>query len=282
LIIVFGLVSLALLILASQTALGPGFLAYLVGALVVAVPIPILANRVLGLVRSHYILQRDGVRLKWGFREVDIPITGISYVELAEDLLFPLEFPRMQWQGAVTGINKQEQLGIVEFLASERDNLVMIGTAERVFVISPDRPKAFVRHYRQMIELGSLSPLKAYSTAPSFILQDIWRIPHLRVMLVATIVLSAALLGLVAWAVPTLTEVSLGFDASANPLPPVSPGQLFLLPALNIILIAASYILSLLFFRQKKDHPVVSVLWFSNAFTSMLFLAATLFILQVS
>ena len=282
LILVLGLLALALLVLASQTSLGPGFLGLLISALIVAVPIPLLANRVYALLRSYYMVERDGVRIKWGFREVDIPITDLEYVELAEDLLFPLEFPAMQWPGAVIGINRQDQLGLVEFLASERSDLVMVGTPDRVFVISPENPKAFVRRYRTVIELGSLSPFQAYSAAPNFLLLDIWRIMRLRVLLVLTTVLSMALLGLVAWAVPTLSDVSLGFDAVGIPLPPVSPGQLFLLPALNIFLVAASYMLSLLFFRQQPDHPMVSVLWFSNALTSALFLVAVLFILQVS
>jgi hypothetical protein len=149
-----------------------------------------------------------------------------------------------------------------------------------VYIISPEQPNTFILYYRHVTELGSLSPLPAYSTSPSFVLMDIWRIPRLRILLVATTVLSLALLGLVAWAVPTLTQVSLGFDAGGNPLPPVTPGQLFLLPALNIFLVVASYMLSLLFFRRQADHPLVGVLWFGNAFASMLFLAATLFILQ--
>ena len=83
----------------------------------VAVPIPLLVNRAFALIRSEYIVERDGIRLKWGFREVDIPVTDLEYVELAEDLLFPLEFPRMQWPGAVIGANQQDQSGHVEFLA---------------------------------------------------------------------------------------------------------------------------------------------------------------------
>jgi hypothetical protein len=278
--LVLGLLALALLILASRSALGPAFLGALLGALVVAVPIPILINRTFALIRSKYVIERDGIHLKWGFREVDIPATDLQYVELAEDLLFPLEYPRMQWPGAVIGTNQQEKLGTVEFLAAERSGMVMIGTPEQVFVISPENPKQFISHYRMVTEMGSLSPLPAYSTSPSFLLIDIWRIPRLRLLLIATTILSLALLGLVAWAVPTLTEISLGFDASGSPLPPVSPGQLFLLPAVNIFLVVASYLLSLLFFRRETDHPLVSVLWFGNAFTSMLFLVATLFILQ--
>jgi hypothetical protein len=272
--------AIALLVLAVQTELGPGFLGYLLGALAIASPIPILANRAFALIRSYYEIQRDGIRLKWGFREVDLPITDITFVELAEDLLFPLEFPRRQWPGAITGTNQQKQLGLVEFLAAEKKDLVMIGTAEQVFVISPEDAKGFVRSYRVMIELGSLTPIPAYSASPSFLLIDIWRNPILRFLLVLTIILSLGLFGLVAWAVPTLTEISLGLNTLAEPLPPVSPGQLFLLPVLNILLVIASYILSLVYFRQQKNQPMVAVLWSSNSLMALFFLIAVLFILQ--
>ena len=44
-----------------------------------------------------------------------------------------------------------------------------------------ENPKQFIAHYRKVTELGSLSPLPAYSTSPSFLLMDIWRIPRLRI-----------------------------------------------------------------------------------------------------
>ena len=282
LILVLGMFGAALLVLASQTPLGPGFLAYLLGALAIASPIPILANRAYALIRSYYEIQRDGIRLKWGFREVDLPITDIRYVELVEDLLFPLEFPRRQWPGAVTGVNQQDKIGVVEFLASEKSNLVMIGSSDRVFVISPENAKEFIRTYHTITELGSLSPIPAYSASPSFLLIEIWRNPTLRFLLMLTGILSLALFGLVAWAVPTLTEISLGFDPLGQPLPPVTPGQLFLLPTLNLILIIGSYILSLLYFRQQKYHHMVTVLWSSNSLTALFFLIAVLLILRIS
>ena len=274
------LLAIALLVLASQTALGPSFLGFLLGALVIAVPLPLLANRVYALINSSYQIERDGIRLKWGFREVDIPITAVEYCELAGDLLFPLEFPRMQWPGAMIGTHRQDQLGQVEFLASERAGLVMIGTGEHVYVISPQTPKQFVAHYRKVIEMGSLSPLPAYSAAPSFLLLDFWRIPRLRIMLVLTVVFSLALFVWVGLAVPTLSQVSLGFTVEGLPIPPVSPAQLFLLPSVNILLVAANYLLSLYFFRRSAGHPVVYWLWAVNAVTSLLFLLAVFFILR--
>lgn len=276
------LLALALLLLAAQSPLGLQFLAYLIGALFITAPIPTLTSRTYALVRSQYEVDREGLRLKWGFREVALPMQQITFVELAEDYLYELKFPRLQWPGAVTGQNTQEHLGKVEFLASEKTGLVMVGTEKRVFIISPDKPKQFVLTYRQMIELGSISPMKAYSAAPSFFLIDIWRIPLLRLLLITTTVLSLALFVLVAWAIPTLTQVSLGFDALGQPLEPVAPGSLFLLPALNLIFLVFSYLVSVWLFRTQKNHPLVSVLWSSNTLTAILFLAAVLFILSVS
>ena len=105
------LASLALLFVATGTPLGPGFLLYLLGALSIAAPIPVLAYRTLNLMRGEYRLGRSGIQLHWGFREEDIPMEQIEYVELAEDLLFPLELPRWRWPGVLVGINQQEKLG---------------------------------------------------------------------------------------------------------------------------------------------------------------------------
>lgn len=277
--LVLGLVSLALLFLATDTTLGAGFLLYLLAALVVALPVPVLVYRAFSLWRSSYKIERNGLRVKWGFREAAIPINAIEYVELAEDLLFPLELPGVRWPGAVVGAKQQEKLGQVEFLASQSKNLVMIGTASRVFVISPGNARDFVRTYREMTELGSLDPFEPYSHQPQFFLADIWQIPETRTLLTITLLLSMALFGLVGWAIPNLSDISLGYDSLKEPLPPVSPGQLFLLPILNILMVTASYVLSLFFFREHKKHKMVTVLWVGNVITALLFLTAVLFIL---
>ena len=274
------LIAVALMLLAANAPLGPTFLVYLLAALVIASPLPLLLYRAYSLWTGHYQIDRNGVRLKWGFREEEIPIQNIQYVEYAEDLLFPLELPKLRWPGAIAGRKQQDQLGIVEFMAAEQPNMLMIGTGERVYVISPEDAKGFVRVYREAAELGSLSPYQPHSSYPQFLLADIWRDTLTRGLLIATLILSLALFVLVGWSVPVVDEVSLGFNTQIEPLPPVSPGQLFLLPSLNIVLVVASYLLSLVFFREQKRHPTVVVLWSANVLTALLFLVAVLFILQ--
>lgn len=278
--LVLVLFAVALMLLAANTALGPAFLVYLLAALVMAAPLPLLLYRAYSLWTGRYQIDRNGVRLKWGFREEEIPMHDIEYVEYAEDLLFPLELPRLRWPGVVVGRKKQDQLGIVEFMSAELPNMVMIGTGKRVYVISPEDAKGFIRVYREAAELGSLSPYQPLSSYPRFLLADIWRDTVTRVLLIATLILSLALFVLVGWSVPVVDQVSLGFNTQIEPLPPVSPGQLFLLPSMNIVLVVVSYLLSLVFFREQKRHPAVYVLWSANVLTAFLFLTAVLFILQ--
>jgi hypothetical protein len=280
LVLGLGLLSAALFLLASQAPLGPLFLVYLLSAITVVAPTPLLAYRAFALYRSHYEVTRNGIRIKWGFREEDIPISEIEWVEYAEDLIVPLIKPKLIWPGAVLGKTEQEGLGEVEFLAAEEVEMVMIGTKHRVYVISPGDADSFVRTYRNISELGSLAPFPAYSSYPTFLFVDIWQDAVTRVLLIVTLIFSLALFVWIGLAVPSLSQVSLGFTVEGLPLPPVSPAQLFVLPSVNILLVAANYLLSLYFFRRSPDHPMVYWLWAVNAITSLLFVLAVFFILR--
>ena len=278
----FTLVVMWLFLSATRAPLGLLFLLYLLGALFLAIPIPVLAYRLYALLRSHYELGRNGMRFQWGVREEDIPLTDVLWVRVAEDFNQSINLPRLRWPGAVIGSHTEDGLGPIEFIASEAGYLVLIGTKEKVFAISPEEPNNFLHIYQEMIELGSLAPLPPYSVYPRFLPIDIWRLPPIRIFLIICVVVSIALFVWVGLIVPDISTVSLGFLPGGEPLPPVSSGQLFLLPVANILLLIASYTLSLFFFRRAEDHPLIYVLWVSSTFTGLLFLAAVYFILQSS
>jgi uncharacterized BrkB/YihY/UPF0761 family membrane protein len=165
-------------------------------------------------------------------------------------------------------------------MAADTQGLVLITTPEKVFALSPEDPHEFLRVFQEQIELGSLSPLPAYSANPSFLLFDIWRLPTARIFLTISLVLSLALFVWVGLVVPEVPTISLGFSPDREPLPAMPSGQLFLLPAVNVVLLLASYVLSLYFFRQSEKHPMAYMLWVSSAFTALLFLVAVYFILN--
>ena len=269
-----------LFIQATQAELGPLFLFYLLGALFLAVPLPVFFSRLMALNRGYYLLERDGVRLRWGMRAEDIPMTDILWVRLGEGLLEPLSLPAPRWPGAVLGQRLHAEVGEIEFMAASTENLVLIGTPQRVYAISPGDRNQFLRAFQLQTEMGSLSPLPAFSAHPTFLLADVWGSPVARIFFVFSLVLSLALFMWVGLAVPGLETVALGFSASGAPVTALPAVQLFLLPVLNILLFLGTFVLSLYFHRQSSTHPLAYLLWFSSALTNVLFLSAIYVILK--
>jgi hypothetical protein len=281
-IIVLSAGALLLFIQATLATLGPQFLAFLLVSLLLATVALVFAFRTYSLIRSSYVLERDGIRLQWGFRIEDIPIDQVLWVRLAEDLQKPLPKPRLRWPGAVVGVRWLEEIGQVEFMAANETQLVLIGTPERVFAISPSNREQFLQAFQLQTELGSLTPIQAFSTYPTFLFSELWESPLGRAFLITSLVLSLGLFIWVGMTVPNLESVSLGYSPTGSPWPPVPAVQLFLLPVLNILLTAVGFIYSLYFYRREMNHPLAIVLWVSTALTNFLFLTGVFFILQNS
>ncbi|MCL5429375.1 MAG: PH domain-containing protein [Chloroflexi bacterium] len=272
----FAAIGLLLVYAVSQS---PGLLVVLAlsGALVLSSPIPLLLYRLYSLWQSGYWVGRDGVRLRWGLRLVDLPYHNIVDVARADELEQPLVLPRWIWPGSVVGQRVDAELGLVEFLAAETKQLVVIGTKERVFAISPVRAQEFVEAYKRESERGSLRPVVARSVQPIFVLVEAWADVQTRRLLVAGGLFALGLLILVGILAPGQETVSLGFGSSGQPLPAVAGVQLFLLPALNLFFYMGNFILGLLFYREPRGAQISQLLWGSSLITSLFYLGAVLF-----
>lgn len=264
------------LFLASAQATTLASVLLLVGALLFSLLLPLLLYRLYALLQSGYWLGREGLRLRWGLRQVDLPHDAIVDVAHADELENPIPLPRWAWPGSLAGETRDAELGTLEFLASEKNGLVLLGTKDRVYVISPTEPQKFVEQYKQQSERGSLRYFRARSISPNFVLVEAWAQPRARQLLVAGAALALGLLMLVGILAPGLPSVSLGFAADGLPLPPVAPLQLFLLPAINVFFYVGNLFFGLLFFRETKGLNFSYLLWGSSLFSSFLFLGAVL------
>ncbi len=273
---------LIVVLLFSAVSQPPGLIVVLalMGALLLSLPLPILMYRLYSLWQSGYWLGRDGVRLRWGLRLIDLPFDDIVDVARADELEQSIEFPRWYWPGNLVGQTMDAELGLVEFLASDAQQIVVIGTKERVFAISPQRPGDFVTAYKRESERGSLRPLTAQSIQPLFVLVEAWAETQNRRLMVAGGLLSLGLLILVGILVPNLEAVSLGFEASGQPLPAVAGVQLFLLPALNFFFYMGNFILGLLFYREPWGAMFSKLFWSASLATSLFYLGAAVFSLK--
>jgi hypothetical protein len=266
-------------LLATAISQQPGLsvILMLLGAFLVALPIPFVLYRSYSLLQSGYWLGRNGLRLRWGLRFIDLPYDQIVDVARADELEAPLDLPRGALFGSLMGKRLDAELGKLEYMASDRARLVLLGSRDGVYVISPADAQGFVDTYKRQSERGSLRPIMPRSMLPSFVLAEAWAEPRVPALLVAGAVLALALLVLVAVLTPQLEAVSLGFGADGLPLAPVAGVQLFLLPALNLFFYMGNFVLGLLIYREPQGIRLSTIIWAGSLLTSLLFLAAILF-----
>jgi len=265
---------------AAQATIGLIFLLYQVPFLLALGLIPVLVYHYYALQNSRYVLEREGIRLRWGLRVEEIPMTSVIWVHPSSELATPLPLPRLRWPGAVLGNRHLPGVGVIEFLASSSRNLVLIGTPERTFAISPADPTSFLHAFERFTEMGSLAPLTPRSIYPAFLLTRVWSALPARALLLSSLVLSLALLVWVSLTVPTRSQIYLGFRPDGTYGDAVPAVRLLLLPVINTFFVLADLFLGLFFFRRDEGLPYSYLLWGMGALTPVLFLMAAFFILQ--
>ncbi|MBI5932745.1 MAG: hypothetical protein HY867_03470 [Chloroflexi bacterium] len=262
----------------SRAPVGPAIVLYLLIILATLPPLPFFSYRAFALLRADYVLDRDSLAFTWGLRVEDIPLTDIEWIRPASDLTSPLHPPTFGLVGGLLGVTRHPDLGTVEFIASTRHGLLLVATAKRTYAISPERAAEFLATFRRATEMGSLLPAEAVSQYPSFLLARAWENLTARFLWLSGLLVN---LGLVAWVfflIPTVTQVSLGFDPFGAPLEPVPSIRLILLPLLSASLFMAGVIAGLFLYREEKYRPLAILVWASSALASLLFLVAVLFI----
>jgi hypothetical protein len=306
--IVFNTVVLAILLtvvgggflLATRAVVSLFFLIFLIPALVALTLMPVFLFRAYSLYRAQYILKRDGLSLRWGLRGEDIPMNEVMWVYPAYAWDYPLPRPWIHWPGSILGTRRLPNGVFVEYMAGDTQNLVLVATIRRIFVISPSNLDEFMRTYLSLAELGSLTPLPARSTYAASLLTRVWEARAARILLIAGIVLSVLLLVFVGIALPFRDTVSLGFRPDGTPRDLVPSVQLILLPVLNISIYVADLLAGMFFFRQGEQKAPVEpaqadelregegtianigtemayLLWVSSVVTGLLFLGALYF-----
>lgn len=263
----------------SRAPVGPTFLISLLTALLAFTPIPFLGYRIYSLWRADYHLDRDSLALSWGLRVEDVPLSDIEWIRPAADLTRPLSLPSFAIPGALIGIRRHPDLGVVEFLASDAKKLLLVATAKRVFAISPENPVALAQTFARATELGSLTPAEAKSVYPSFVITQAWENWLVRYLWLSGLFLN---IGLFVWAslvIPTTPRVAFGLQFTQGKLDTVPSTQLILLPVASLVLFMGGWLAGLYFYRWDKERVLAFVVWASSTLTGLLFLIAMMFII---
>jgi hypothetical protein len=268
------------LLKASQAAVGPVFLLFVLPAVLAVSFGPVLLYGAYSLWAASYTLERDGIRLQWGLRSEDIPMDTVLWVRPEASLREHLPVPWWHLPGAVLGRKTLRDGTPLEFLAARPRNLLLIATSGRVYAISPARPVEFQDAFQTLAELGTISPVASRSVYPVFLFSRIWRDQRALVLILGGLALN---LGLLVWVgMSTRTRATIIWQAPTLQAPePVPAVRLFLLPVLNGVIFTANTLLGLFFYRRNETQVASYLLWGVGLLTAGLFLAAAYFILMV-
>lgn len=268
----------SLIFLAFKEASGGFLVLFLFGALILFALLGLTSYRIYALYHASYTLERNGLRLRWGLRREDIPLTELEWIHPAEDLIMPLKKPAFGIPGAYLGVVDHSDLGKVEYLASNLKALVVIESFQNVFALSPEDPDEFIKAFNRVLEMGSLSPLEAYSAEPAEFIQDVLSDRYARISLIVSLLLTLMMVVLATLLIPMRATVSLGINASGASLEPVPAVQLLILPLLGSLAFVLNLAVGLYFYRHKAQQPVAYVLWTTAMLTPLLLIVAILII----
>lgn len=267
---------------ASENPAGLQSVLLLATSLILAAIFPVLAYRLYALIQSEYSIGREGIRLRWGMRQLRLPHEMIVDNVLGDDLAERPQLPQWRWPGNLVGKIDDEELGLIEYLASDPEKLVFIGTLDRVYAISPENPNEFLTSLRNEAERGELEKGRIISVEPSFVLSEAWAEKNVRIILITGAALALALLIGVGIFIQGRDVISLGFTALGQADVPVISTQLYLLPAINIVIYMGNLLLGLVLFREKNMGLLAKLIWATSLLTNALFFAAVIFIVRLS
>jgi len=269
-----------LVILAFSQPVGWSLILYLLGALALVALLPIVAYRGYALLHAAYTLERDGLRVRWGLRSEDLPMTEVLWVRQAVDLVQPLKLPRFSMPGALLGASNHGELGRVEFIASSAADLVIVSAINKTLILSPEDPEDFTNRFQRVIEMGSLSPIGAHTAVPTAFFNQVFKDRLARMLIPLGIGLALLLLVVTSIMVPFRQMVSLGYDRSGTPLEPVQSSRLLLLPIIGVVFNFFDLITGLFAYRRLETRLIGYLLWGAGVLTSvLLFIAVVLLIL---
>ena len=261
----------------SQTSLG--FLSLFLPSVLILSAVPAIIYYIYALRNALYLVERDGIRLYWGLRQEDIPITEIQWVHHAEDLEMRLPLPLVRLPGAVIGSRTIKKEGEIEYLASSTRNLVIIARIDKAYALSPSQPAKFINAYQRFTEMGSFIPFDPQSVYPSNIINRVFRSPPARLLIVAGALVCIALLAMVAIGITSGEYIHLRFLSDGTPGEPIPAIRLLLLPLLNTFFFLVDLFAGLYFYLDSRREHLAFLLWGTGLFTAIVFMGGALFIL---
>jgi hypothetical protein len=254
------------------------FILALVGAILLLAPIPFILYGLYSLSRARYELSREGLKIRWGLRSVDIPMPEIDWVRTTDALQNKPPLPAWSFSGVLRGVISRPEFGEIEYLASDQRRLVMVGTRKKTYAITPENTNEFLKAFQSVFELGSIAPLKASSIQAGNFFSAVFKDRLARTFILLDLAMLAALLVTTTILISSRQSVLFGYQAANIQSVPAPSDRLLLLPALNFISLVAVFTAGFFFYRSQKTRQLSYLTLASGLMTPILLFVALLFI----
>lgn len=253
------------------------FILYLVGCIGTFLPIPLLIYRLFTLLRAKYIVDRDGLHIQWGLRTEDIPMQDIEWMRTVAEMPYDVPLPRFSVQGSIIGLQHSEELGKLEFVASDSRNLILVACRSKVLVISPGDMDGFQHTFDRFAEMGSITPIQPLSANVELLLSGILKDRYTRSFILGGLFLSISLLLAASFIVPARDTISLGFDPSSGISESAPAERLLLLPLFSLLMLVLDVALGAYLFRKENFRMASYFVFASSLILPLSFILLVLF-----
>lgn len=240
------------------------FIVNLLGCIAVFLPIPLILYRLFSLLRANYVIDRDGFHIQWGLRTEDIPMDEIDWIRKVEEMPYEVPLPRFSVPGAILGIQKSEELGTLEYLASDSLNLILIACHKKVLVVSPNNMDGFQLAFKRYAEMGSIAPIQSRSSNAEFLMTTLFKDKYARIFILGGLFLSLGLLIAVSFIIPGQSSIRLGFNPASDTIETAPSERLLLLPVASLFMVAADIGLGSYLYR-KQGFRMASYFTFASS-----------------
>ena len=262
----------ALLLLAMEQETRGFFILYLVAGIVTFGPIPVILYRLFSLIHAQYTIDRDGFHIQWGLRTEDIPMDEVEWMRMASDMAYEIPRPRFSVPGAILSLQQSEDLGLLEYVASDRKNMVLIACRQSVLAVSPKDVSGFQHAFRRYAEMGSITPIQASSSNAEFLATTLFKDKYVRIFILGGLILSLILLTAVSFIIPSRETITLGFDPAAKTIQESPSERLLLLPVSALFMLATDVGLGSYLYRKERFRTAAYIVLASSLILPISFL----------
>jgi len=143
-------------------------------------------------------------------------------------------------------------------------------------VLSPENPDKFIDSFSRALEMGSLSPIEAFSAKPAEFVRSVFADRVARISFIASLLLTVLLIVITSLLIPLQSSVSMGINASGVPLEPIASNRLLILPLLGSFAVVMDWGVGSFFYRKPEQRVVSYAIWVTAVVTPVLLIAGLL------